>query len=50
MHAAKLTLAASTGIPLARWGNGLMVLLEKDFRNIYMDKMRAICLLEANYN
>ncbi len=27
-----------------------MVLLEKVFRNIYIDKMRAICLLEANYN
>jgi hypothetical protein len=29
MHAAKLTLAASTSVPLARWGNGLMVLLKK---------------------
>jgi hypothetical protein len=42
MHTAKLT--------LARWGNGLMVLLEKVFGNIYIDKMRAICLLDANYN
>ncbi len=50
MHAAKLTLAASTGIPLACWGNGLTVLLKKVFRNIYIDKMRAIDLLEANYN
>ncbi len=50
MHAAKLTLAATTGIPLARWGNGLTVLLEKVFGNIYIDKMRAICLLEADYN
>jgi hypothetical protein len=50
MHAAKLTLAASTNIPLARWGNGFMVLLKKMFGNIYLDKMRAICLLEANYN
>jgi hypothetical protein len=50
MHAAKLTLAASTGITLACWENGLMVLLKKVFRNIYIDKMRAICLLEANYN
>ena len=43
-------LAAMTGIPLARWGNGLTVLLEKVFGNTYIDKMRAICLLEANYN
>jgi hypothetical protein len=50
MHTAKLTLAASTGITLACWGNGLTVLLEKVFGNIYIDKMRAICLLEANYN
>jgi hypothetical protein len=50
MRAAKLTLAASTGIPLARWGNGLTVLLEKVFGNIYIDKIRAICLLEADYN
>jgi hypothetical protein len=27
-----------------------MVLLEKVFGNIYRDKMRAICLLEADYN
>ncbi len=47
---AKITLAASTGVPLARWGNGLTVLLEKVFGNIYIDKMQAICLLEADYN
>jgi hypothetical protein len=50
IHTAKLTLATSTGVPLACWGNGLMVLLKKVFENIYIDKMRAICLLEANYN
>jgi hypothetical protein len=27
-----------------------MVLLEKVFRKIYIDKMQAICLLEADYN
>jgi hypothetical protein len=50
MHAVKLTLAASTSVPLARWGIGLMVLLEKVFGNIYIDKMWTICLLEADYN
>ncbi len=44
MHAAKLTLAASTGVPLACWGNRLTVLLKKVFGNIYIDKMWAICL------
>ncbi len=48
MHAAKLT--ATTGDPLARWGKGLTVLLEKIFGNIYIDKMCAICLLEVDYN
>jgi hypothetical protein len=50
MHTAKLKLAASTGVPLAQWGNGLTVCLEKVFKNIYIDKMWAICLLEADYN
>ncbi len=50
MHPAKLTLATSTSVPLARWGNRLTVLLKKVFGNIYIDKMQAICLLEANYN
>jgi HEPN domain-containing protein len=50
MHAAKLTLATSTIITLACWGNGLTVLLKKVIGNIYIDKMQAICLLEANYN
>jgi hypothetical protein len=50
MHAAKLTLTASTSVPLSRWGNGLMVLLKKVFGNIYIDKMQAICLLETDFN
>ena len=50
MQAAKLSLAAKTGVPLSRWGNGLTVLLEKVFGNIFIEKMRAICLLEADYN
>ncbi len=50
MNCAKRTLAATTGIPLAHWGCRLTVLLEKVFGNIYINKMRAICLLEADYN
>jgi hypothetical protein len=50
MYAAKLTLAASTGIPLTRWGNRLTILLEKVFGNIFIDKTRVIFLLGANYN
>jgi hypothetical protein len=50
MNCTKLTLAATTGIPLTRWGCGLPVLLEKVFGNKYIDKMRAIRLLEADCN
>ena len=50
LQAAKLTLAAKTGIPLERWGSGLTVLIEKEFGNIYLEKMRAIVLLEADMN
>jgi hypothetical protein len=50
MHAAKLKLATSTGVPVACWGIRLTVLVEKVFRNIYIDKMQVIYLIEANYN
>jgi hypothetical protein len=46
----KLSLAASTGISMDQWGSALTVLLEKQFGNIYLEKMRAICLLEADFN
>jgi hypothetical protein len=49
LHAAKLSLAAKLGITLDRWHNALTVLLEKSFGNIMIDKLRAICLLEADY-
>ena len=45
-----LNLALQTGVPLERWGNGLTVLLEKEFGSIYIDKLRAICLFEADFN
>jgi hypothetical protein len=50
LHCAKLNLALRTGVPLTRWGNGLTVLLEKEFGAIYIDKLRAICLFEADFN
>jgi hypothetical protein len=50
LHASKLTLTVTMGILSAWWGNGLTVLLEQVFGNIFIDKMRAICLLEADYN
>jgi hypothetical protein len=50
IHAAKLTLVTSTSVSLACWGDGLTVLLKKVFRIIYIDKIRAICLLDFDYN
>ncbi len=50
MHAAYLTACAKKGIPLSRWGVGLTVLLEKIIGNNFVHKLRAICLLEANFN
>lgn len=50
LHAAKLSLAAKLGITLDRWHNALTVLLEKTFGCILINKLRAICLLEADYN
>ncbi len=50
MHATYLTLCARHGIPLARWGIELTVLLEKIIGNNFIHKLRAICLLEADFN
>jgi len=50
MHVAYLTASARKGIPLKRWGGGLSVLLEKISGNKFVHKLRAICLLEADFN
>jgi hypothetical protein len=50
MHAAYLTACARRGISLARWGVGLTVLLEKIVGNNFFHKLRAICLLAADFN
>lgn len=50
LHAKKLSMAAKAGVPLKRWGFGVTVLLEKICGNNYVHKLRAICLLEADFN
>ncbi len=50
IHAAYLTACARRGLPLARWGIRLTVLLEKVAGNNFVHKLRAICLLEADFN
>jgi hypothetical protein len=50
LHAAKLSICMRSGVPLARWGRGFTVLLEKIVGNVFVHKLRAICLLEADFN
>jgi hypothetical protein len=50
MHAPYLAACARKGIPLTGWGIGLTVLLEKVVENNFVHKLRAICLLEADFN
>jgi hypothetical protein len=38
------------GVALVRWGIGLTVLLEKIMGNVFVHKLRTICLLEADFN
>ena len=45
-----INLAAHRGRPLDRWREGVTVLLEKVAGNNSIDKLRAICLLEADFN
>ena len=46
----KINLVLSMGIPLKRWLHGLTVVLEKEYRNINIEKLQAICLFEADLN
>ncbi|KAL3780888.1 hypothetical protein HJC23_009934 [Cyclotella cryptica] len=50
LHVTSINLAAGRGRPLDRWREGVTVLLEKVAGNNRIDKLRAICLLEADFN
>ena len=50
IHVRNINLAARHGMPLKRWKNGVTALLEKVMGNILIDKLHAICLLEADFN
>jgi hypothetical protein len=50
IHVTSINLAVKRGDPLVRWRNGVTVLLEKVAGNTCIDKLRAICLLEADFN
>lgn len=46
----KITLIARTGCPPERWGYGLTVMLEKVAGIALVNKLRAILLMEADFN
>ena len=50
IHALFLTIVVQTGYSLLRWQHGLTMLLEKVQGVQLVDKLRAILLLEANFN
>ena len=50
IHASFQHMASKSGIRLTRWAKGLTVMLEKIEGNIKVDKLRAILLMEADFN
>jgi hypothetical protein len=49
-HALKVSLAIHHGVALERWLAGLCVMLEKEKGNKLISKLRAILLMEADFN
>ena len=50
LHAKRIELAFRCGAPLYRWQSGLSVMLEKVAGINLVDKLRAILLMEADFN
>ena len=50
LHASIANAACTTGATLDRWTKGMTVILEKVAGNIRVDKLRAILLMEADFN
>ncbi|KAL7464310.1 hypothetical protein ACHAXS_004647 [Conticribra weissflogii] len=49
-HAAKASVAITLGAPFARWQRGVTVMLEKELGVNLVSKLRAILLMEADFN
>ena len=49
-HALKTTLLLQKGLAVERWSRGLSVMLEKIFGCTLVNKLRAILLMEADFN
>jgi hypothetical protein len=50
VHATNISEVTRRGVPLARWGVGVTVLLEKITVVTCVNTLRAICLSEADFN
>lgn len=49
-HAARVSLALRKGLAINRWSRGLSAMLEKEFGNCLVSKLRAILLMEEDFN
>ena len=50
LHALKTSVALRRGVFLARWAKGLLVMFEKMMVCTFLIKLRAILLMEAEFN
>ena len=50
LHALKTSIALRRGISLSRWSYGLSVMLEKEVGCTLLGKLRAILLMEVDFN
>ena len=50
LHASFLHVASLSGLCLKRWDNGLTIMIEKMKGVIRVDKLRALLLMEADFN
>ena len=50
VHSLKTSIFLKHGTPLGRWANGLSVMLEKEFGCNLINELRAILLMEADFN
>lgn len=50
LHVAKMNAVLTLGLPLERWLSTVIVLLQKEMGTVFINKLRAICLFEADFN
>ena len=50
LNAANISGVTRRGVPLTRWGAGVTVILKQFSGVTFVNKLRAICLFEADFN